>query len=412
MENDFTDTDEGFEELEDLTEPAELPETETIEESIAAAFEEVDAKAAEEKPVVAKAEEAKPEESSLTKAARELAGAKKKGRGPKQTVEGEALDVPARQARAPKEPKQDTEAYTPPQRMPVEQKERFLKYPKDMQKQILSDYQEWEGGYTKAIQDARREQSQHAEVNGVINHYASRWGAGGIAPVAAIREIAGLYDLIVTRGPEGIAALMHKTGTTPEMLNAHLQGKTVTPPGQNGYNPGQQNYNSQGQQQNKQLTRAEIAQIYREEVQAQQSQARVSTEFGALEKIRNEVAGDRYAFPELWDRNNAAGNYFNAEYARRMQPLVDSAEKTHPGLSYEERCRKAIQTLRHFDGTQTGSPSLSGQRLTPQQEIQKVRQASVSVRGRGNASVSTERPQKGESIEDSLRAVWGTNGTY
>lgn len=370
---------------------------------------------AKEEPVKdegAQKKEGSEPENPLREAARTLA-AGKKGKGKKQVIENEQLDIPAKPTQPllngstpPNEPEPE-ETYTPPQRWDIKDKEEFHKLPKIAQKQVV-DY--WGGieRHTQHLwQDLNRQKGRYTEANDVLDQYLPRWNINNITPAQAIRELCAAQDLINSNPIHGIALLMQKTGVTPEHLEEFRQGRGGAPAPQYSPQP-QQN----GSPNESRLTREDIRREIEESLKSQQSQSAMRGDVDALEGLRNEVASGQYQYPELWDGSNQAGNYWNASYIERVKPLVEGLRKTQPQIAIVEATKRAIATLRHFDGQSSGSPSPTAQRLSPQQEIQRAKAASVSVKGRGAAQPVLAEAEAGEKIEDSVRAAMSGTRTY
>lgn len=396
---------------------------ESLEESIAGAVAEVEQSAGEPVVEAPKQGEVKDEgaakedpepKSELSKAAATLA-ASKKGRAKKQVVEKEQLDIPEKPVKplvngaasiVPVDEEVE-ETFSPPQRWDVKAKEDFHQLPKLAQRQILDYWGGIERNTQHLWQDLNREKGRYTEANEVLDHYLPRWNLNNITPGQAIRELCAANDLINANPIHGISLLMQKTGVTLDHLSDFSQGRGGAPAQhQNGYT-------NSVQPQESRLTLEDIRREVVESLKAQQNQTAMRGDVEALEGFRNEVSEGKYVYPELWDSGNQAGNYWNADYIERVKPLVVAARKAQPGMSITDATKRAIATLRHFDGPQNGSPSSSPQRLPNQNEIQRAKAASVSVRGRGNAIAPILTEAEGsEKIEDSLRAVMAGTTTY
>jgi len=81
--------------------------------------------------------------------------------------------------------------------------------------------------------------------------------------------------------------------------------------------------------------------------------------------------------------------------------------KTQPNIPWGEAFKRVVQQLRVFDGKYTGSPSAASSPKLPTNDIQRVKNASVSVRGRGNPAIPNSAiAKRGESLDDSIAAVF------
>jgi hypothetical protein len=348
-------------------------------------------------------EEAKEPESEATKAGRTLAALKnaaKQGQKRRRVVEAAQLEPKPDPKPAPKEvsaSKTESVKLEPPTRFPVTMKEKFLGYPRELQEQVTKDWGEIEGQWTKLQQDTHREKQRYAEVNQVIDHYLPRWNVNNITPAQAVMQLCAAQDLINQDPVKGIQLLMQKTGVTVQ----HLGGQA----GQQQNQPPPQTFTNQTQ--NPPLTRDELLRILQEERQQAQTSSQLQADNAAAEGIRNKRGQNgQYLYPELWDSNNVAGNYWNAAFVNRVKPLVVASRETHPSLSMAERIENAIRAVRVMDGHTNGSLSPGAQRLpggNPNQ-VQEIKRASLSVKQRGAPNIPVVANGKpGEKMEETVR---------
>lgn len=138
--------------------------------------------------------------------------------------------------------------------------------------------------------------------------------------------------------------------------------------------------------------------------QQEQEQAEVGSAAYQVQAVKDEMSADgRYLWPELHD--NAT--------IERVKPLVSDLMETQQ-ISWADATKRAIQTLRYLNGN-TSSPSQNGSRLPSNTEqINKLKAASVSVSGRGNASKPIFDPApENETVEETIRRTFaGLNINY
>lgn len=393
--NDF-DTGFDLDELDLESEQADIQEgdteqpreAESLDDSIAAVMEELEANEASNELQGDKSKKkSKSVDKSLSEAGRKLNSAKKK----KQVREQSTLEAEPGiegEGSVEQELQQETQRLTPPARWSVEKKEWFLKQPREVQEEVSKGWGEIEAHSTKLWQDLNREKSQYEDVNRVVNHYLPQWNIRGMTPAQAISELCAVQDIFAKQGPiAGCLTVMQKNGVSPEALLQHLQGGGQQPiMQQNPYIPAQQS-----------LTEEKVLQLLDSRTAQLQQQQVVSQAEAEFRAVQNEVTPDgRYAYPELHDVN----------YIERAKPFVSDLRKTQPGIPWGEAFKRAVNTLRVLDGKSIGSPSAATSPKLPNSDIQRIKSASVSVRGRGNPSVANNGlARKGESIEESARAI-------
>lgn len=381
---------------ENTSNEVEYEPSESVEESARALYEEVIGDAGEETDKSsARGEGAaeKPTElNDVSKAASLLAKSRKAKTG-KQAEQGGTAQV------VKPELSGETGKLQPPQGWSVENKEWFNRQSREVQEENLRQYKGMQGQFTKLSQDLNREKTRYSNVNQTIDNYVSKWGRKGWTPEVVSAELFATHDRLLaedTRVSE-VARIMKDTSTTLEEVHAYLTGSAPA--------------HQPAQQQQSGLTREEVARIVREEREGltrEQAEVAAAQE---IDQLRHEQDGNgRYIYPELWDPNNTQGNHWNVLTWQRVQPLIEAARKTNPGLSMREITRRSLDTLRLLDGGQsTGSPSPTATRLTQADEIAKARSASVSVRPRGNGAIPTmTSAKKGESVKESAEALWAT----
>lgn len=378
QETDLEDVDLELDE----NEPAEV---ESVDETARAVWEELskepdDQAADDELHGNQGQDDKKPDDATdVSKAASTLAKARKGKK--RQVVEKEDLEPTTQQQQAQQQsPAQKHEA---PQRFNAQEKEWFNKLEPTVQKHVAEIVNNFEGHRTKGLQEIAAAKQHYGAIDELVRTYTPKWNLQNMHPVAALRELCAVQDLIVADPVSGCAEVLRRAGVSLEDLAAYAQGGQVRQPAQ--------------RPQNSQLTRDDIVAVLRQEMQQAQQQQTLQ---GAVAEVRNLSSemdqSGRYLWPELHDSNRIEG----------LKPLVDYCRRTTPGLSWSEATKQAILLTRGQPAA-SGSPTNGGPRLTQQEEIEKVRRASVSVKPRGNGAISNVSPAKaGESVADSARALY------
>lgn len=371
--------DQEIEETEIET-PEVEPERESVADSVRAAMQELGSET--DQDLQGSEGETSPTAEETANAARTLAKSKKK----RQTFEAKDLDAGTNGKKA--NSGQNQERIEPPFRFPVEKKEWFNRQPREVQEEVSKAFHEQESHFTKTTQELAREKSRYSEVNQVVDSYLPKWGIAGLTPQAAVAELCATQDWIMRDAVAAYSHMLQKSGLTPEDLIEARDGQ--------GYAPQQQQRYAQPAPEILDLTN-KVNTLYSqlEQGRLNQQQQALSTAVGEVDLVRRETTADgTYLYPELWDQAQL----------QRVQPFVEDLRKTQPGISWSEATKRAIHTLRVLDG-RIGSPSPTGQKL-PNQDINRLKSAAVSVTGRGNGLTPvTGLAQKGESVADSLRAV-------
>ena len=345
-----------------------------------------------------KAESVSPED--ISKAAATLARSRKRGKGPRQVIEAKDLDLGAEgEGEAEVEAPEPAKTYEPPLRLSPADKELFAKLPPEGQRWTAEAIQNLEGHYTKRLQDLSRYEQRYGSLAEVEQTYRPHLDKHGLDFAAGTRQLWAVHHEIAENKMQGLSNMLRRNGVTPEDLYRYQQGG-----GHQQHQP-QQNY---GQPQSTPLTHETVEQIIAARLQAVQEQQALQQEAQALETLRHEKSADgRYLYPELWDNQAHENGYWNIGTIQRVKPLVESLRKTQQGMSLTEATKKAISALRALDGT-PGSPSpAQGPRLSQQEQVAKVRAASVSVKSRGNGAIpTTGKAPKGSSVRDAAEALY------
>lgn len=278
----------------------------------------------------------------------------------------------------------------------VETKEWFNKQPGEYKKQLIKEAKEREAHTTKLWQNLQRQNQRYSGIDQVIQHYAPKWHEKGFDEVTALRQLAAHYDNLESNPLQAIYNVMAQKGLSLDDLHNFVQTGGQIP---------QQNYPSQQDS----VLRSEVEQLKSIILGAQQEQAQavVSSAVSEINTLRNEKTQDgRYKYPKLWD----------SQYLTRVQPLVEQVRQTYPGITWRDATLKAHQAIEAWEGN-LGSPSPNNTKLSQSQELQRAKQASVSVRSRGSAQITpvVHKPKPKEKIEDSIRASIAqmeANGRY
>lgn len=288
----------------------------------------------------------------------------------------------------------------PPQGWDVKSKEWFLKQPREAQEEHLKQYHNVQSYFTKQSQELQREKQEYGQFREALKTKLPEWGLSGISAGQALTELISVQDMLVKDKMKGFEHLLRTTGTTLNELVEHFAGGDS------------REVYGQPQPENQQLTREEIANIIRAENQAIQQQTaqqrEQQTAAAELEQLRQEIGPDgRYKYPELWDAANITQNYWNNATWQRVQPLIEAARKTNPGQRFGDYVRSSLETLRILQGS-AGSPSPAqpAQRFSQADELTRIREASVSVRPRGNGAIPTiTQAKRGETPAESAAAI-------
>lgn len=372
--------DENLDQTESL-EP-EIEQQESVEDTVARAFAEASGEINEpEAPVQGDQGPSKPEVNA-SEAARILASSKKGKFGKaKKVVEAADLEPVTP---APVEP-----PLSAPQSWKIEEKDWFNKQPREAQQAILRREAERDAYFTKTSQELQRERQKFGECNQLLEQAALEWGHNGITPASGLSQLLAMQKLLATDTKQGLAKIMQLNNVTIHDLADYVQQG-----GQQSYQPQPQ------QQQNIPLTPDAIRQMILETQQQQAEQAYLQQAAADVESmaLENGPTGQP-VWPELRQPMQV----------ERVKSLVkDLVERTHPGISIVEATKRAIFTIRTLDGTLNGSPAaaISPRLPTQANDLARAKGAAVSVRGRGNASVSnTYQAKPGERVEDTIRAT-------
>ncbi len=380
-------TDEALTETETLgSDEVEAERPETVEESARAVMEELQASADPESEAPA-GDDQKPTVDA-SEAARILArskGGKKGGKGGKRVIEAKDLEL-----EPDPQPAAEPRRFDPPQRFPLEKKEWFNRQPPEVQEEVVKGWGDLEAKYQSSWQEMAREKARHAEVNSILDHYKPKWHARGFTETSFIAEMAATWDNLQSDGIGTVDKMLRTMGITPEQLYQYRQQ------GGQAQHVAPQQFGQQ-QPQNV-LTAEQVRTILREEREQLDAQAATSSAAQEVQQVQRQTGADgRYLYPELHDEN----------YLKGLQPLVQSLRTTHPTLSWGEVFKRAVHATRLATGqsAELGSPP-NGSRLSPQ-EISAAKSASVSIRGRGNASIPVmAEAKKGESVRESAIAAY------
>ncbi len=400
----------GSEELRNEEELGLEEKPESVEDSILRSIEELEGNAPEADEGIQGDEGEKPEAAkvSASEAARVLAAQKK----PKKQVI-EAKDLQPEKPVKKEEQAQQTGKLEAPVGWDVKDKEEFEKLPEPAKRQSLAFWGRMNKVFTQGTQELGRLKSKYGGLDEVESSYKPVLDRYGVDFIRGTKELWGTQASLLTDRDKTLLEIIEKNGTTLEQLynvrEARLRGGQ--PP---AYQPQQQQ-----QPQVPYLTPEDVDRRVEQRLQAQSHQQVLQYEAQELESVRNERdSSGRYLYPELWDSNNMAENYWNSETISGVKPLYERLRKTQPDLSPGEALKRAIQVQRIADGNIPSSPSPQAQRLpnANTNDIARARAASVSIRSRGNHAISTTQAANlGESVEQSIEraiAELGGNSRY
>jgi hypothetical protein len=267
----------------------------------------------------------------------------------------------------------------PPQRFPVEYKEQFHKLPRPVQAQALEFWNGMESNMTKRLQEASRYVQKYQQVDQLMQHYVPLIHESGFTETQFLGEMFATWKNLKENPVGTVQKIIQNLGITPDQL------------------AGQQNHQVQQHIPANLLTTDEFERKLEEREQRVRSQMALQNAVNEVAQLRNErdLQTGTYKYPELWDDT----------FLQRVQPLVKYHRETHPEISVAEATRRAVVTHRS-QLADAGSPSPMNTRLTPQDEIQRIKQASVSVRPRGNGTIPTlSQAKRGESVRESAEAI-------
>ena len=401
-----TETEIGSEELEDK-EFSQQGEAESVEDTIMRSIEELQDGDTEADENLQGNEGQSDQEAKnrASEAARVLAAQKKPK---KQVIEAKDLQP----EKGVKKGKQQGDEGQPsgdkleaPIGWDVKDKEEFAKLPEPAKRQSLAFWGRLNKVFTQGTQEISRFKQKYGGLDEVENYYRPHLDQHKMDFVQGTRELWATHHKLVNDTDNELLRIIERSGRSLESLYNIREGRAQ---------PSQQR---QPQAQNSHLTPEVVSSIVRQELQGYQTQQASNSEAEELEALRNERDQDgRYLYPELWDAENMAQNYWNSGTIEGLKPLYESFRKTQPGISAGEATRRALTTLRLMKGEVPSSPSPLAQRLPNTNEIAKARAASVSIRSRGNHSLSsTSQAPAGETVEQSIEraiAELGGNSRY
>lgn len=372
---------------EEFVESTDLDSIESMEDSILNALEEVTGGETQTDGELSGSTDPDAKAQLEASEAARILNKAKGSKGKRKVIEGADLKAPNTKE-LKTEPAPSAPKYDPPARFGVNDKEWFNKQPPEVQRNVADAFRNIEAHATKVFQDLQREKEEVSQIRQITRQYAPNWHARGITEVQAIAEFAALDAKLIENPLATVDGILERIGITPEQVFEYRRsGGRATqphPPAQPTANP-QQNY----------LTEDRFIQKMTEWQQMQQRQQATQAGQAEVNRLANTVGQDgRYVYPELHD----------PAQVERVKPLVDAIWKIHPNLSAADVTKEAISYLRQRDGSQVGNPSPSQPRLSrDQNEIAKVRSAAVSVRPRGNGTISTSTAAKpGETYEESI----------
>jgi hypothetical protein len=402
-----TEIEIGSEELEDK-EFSQQGEAESVEDTILRSIEELEGDGSQADESLQGDQGQGDEETKLkaSEAARVLAAQKKPK---KQVIEAKDLQpekgVKKGRGEEGEQPGGNLEA---PVGWDVKDKEEFAKLPEAAKRQSLAFWGRMNKVFTQGTQELSRYKQKYGELEEVETFYKPHLDSLGLNFGQTTKELLATHVKLMTDTDAELLRVIQRSGRSLESLYNFREGKG-----------GAQQFQAQppASPQNAHLTPDVVSSIVRQELQGYQYQQASNSEAEELEALRNERDQDgRYLYPELWDSENMAQNYWNTGTIEGLKPLYESFRKTQPGISAGEATRRALTALRLMKGEVPSSPSPQAQRLPNTNDIAKARAASVSIRSRGNHSMqTTSQAPTGQTVEQSIAAAiaeLGGNSQY
>lgn len=364
------------------TEQPEPGRRETMDESVQAVLAELEGSGEAETDENVQGDKG-PEADKPIRSASEAASILAKSKGKKrQVVEAKDLEPTGRQKQAaPAEEKIDA-----PAMWKAEDKEAFEKLDVVSKRNALKFFKDAQAGVSKVVQEVQQQRQKYSDLDRITQHYAPEWAKRGVTDIQAIAQMCAQWHETVKNPVKAVADLMQQAKVSPQALAEYLSGE----PQQQGYQP----------QKDFTVTPDEIRRIVAEESQkSYQTQAQYNAtrqaqmEVDSVRQLRSQAGS--FLYPEL-----------HGEQPKGLDTLVQFEKDADPSISWAEATKRGIHVYRARSGYLQGPASLAP-RLTPQQEIEKIRSGSVSVKGRGNSAIpSVGAAKKGESVKDSATIVY------
>lgn len=364
---------------------------ESMEESAAAVLAELRGEAGNEESQAdenLQGDEGKKAEEPIrdpSEAARILASQRKQKR---KTVEAKDLEpVKGKKEKAP-DPAVSDEKFEPPAWLDAKHKEEYDKLPVELKRFGQKYFKDTQAGITKLVQEIQPLKQRYAGFDHLVRNYEPEWHKRGIPTEAALAQMCADWKARVSNPLQHIADAMDQARITPQALADFLDQRQ-----------GGRSVQQYQQQKDFAVTPEDIRRIVAEEsarsqqmYQGQTALMQAKAEVDSVRQLRNQAG--QYLYPEL-----------HGEQPKGLDILVQFEKDSDPSISWAEATKRGINVYRYRNGSQ--GPVSSPQRLTPQQEIEKVRSAAVSTRGRGNPSIPRIASAKtGESINESADIVW------
>lgn len=379
------DSDE-LDEIEAESAIDEPEKAETAEQTARAVWEEL-SKQADETDATAKvvgedlSKLAADKPDDISEAARKLAGQRKAKK--RQTFVPEGSQAAQSEPVAAEAPK---ERIDPPASWDVKDKEWFMSQPPEVQRNAAKWFKDAQGHTTKLWQDLNRETNNVREINQVVERHWKDLGLEGrVSKAQALDQLFQYQRRINSDSAGAILEMMQHRKVSLSDLQARMTGQAPAPPQQ-----------AQPEQQRNFLTEDQVRQIWRQEqLQAEQQRA-TQAATAEVYALKQEVQGGRYVYPELHDPQSV----------NRLQPLITYFGETNPQASWADRYKMAIAQDRVNRGVPSPSPAVP--RLSQQESIQAVRQASSSLRSRGGngAIPRMSEPKPNETARESAEAAY------
>ena len=275
----------------------------------------------------------------------------------------------------------------PPASFTAAEKEAFMKVPNNIKPAIKRRIAEMETKFHAANRHVKAIQQEASSVINAVRPFIPIWAKSGHTVESAVSKLCALYHEIENDPETAIKNIAEMKGVNLRNFIAQKQASRVKDEVDFSEHPQFKDLTNKlnaVMSRNEQLEhlvvhRPQAAQQAQYEAQARQE----------IEAVQNELdQNGHYLYPELHD----------PESRDRLKPLVSAYRKTFPQDSFSDLTKRAIHTLRgNFSNGQTRLPVSN-----TNENLQRARAASVSVRGRGAAPQLSMSPK---DVPDTAKAT-------
>lgn len=316
-----------------------------------------------------------------------------------ETLNAESVRPAKQKPQEKGKPKQESFQIPPPNRLTVEQKEVFHQLPDHLKRAAHKMFQDHEAQQTKWTGDVAKafRESQHV-VEAVRPYLLSHpeLAAEGFTESKFVSALVAAHQQLTDpkTAKQTWLSLGAQVGVPAEALESLQQHLGSGNGGSSDISQHPQ-FIALQQQLNKVTSRLDGA-------ASQQTNGEIARKVSEVEALREERdAFGKYKYPKLHD-----GDFLRT----KVKPLVSALEVTLPGLSYGELVRRAHDIVEgNGNSSQVNQARFPGQN----EQVERARQAAVSIRGRSapsasSGSLSDIPPEALEDAESSVR--WALNG--